>query len=123
MDDRTFPPSAYCPYFQRTLEMVGRRWTGAVLRSMFAGNERFSDIAASIPGISARLLAERLRELVDAGVVAPPGKNGGAYRLTRSGEDLREALSALERWSRDWAVPTGLREKEQPEAPRGLRPR
>jgi DNA-binding HxlR family transcriptional regulator len=98
-----FPPSVYCPYFQRTLELIGRRWTAAILRTLFAGKARFTDIESSIPGLSARLLSRRLSELVQAGLVeAPGGSRQGAYALTERGLDLRRALAELEEWNQRW---------------------
>ena len=61
-------PSAYCPVFQGAVELIGRRWSGAIIRSMLAGKVRFSDILGQIPGLSDRLLSERLRELEAEGI-------------------------------------------------------
>jgi DNA-binding HxlR family transcriptional regulator len=98
-----FPPSVYCPYFQRTLELIGRRWTAAILRTLFAGKARFTDIESSVPGLSARLLSRRLTELVQAGLVEEPsGARHGAYALTKRGLDLRAALAELEAWNQRW---------------------
>ena len=62
---------SYCPYFHHTIELIGRRWTGAVLLAMAAGRSNYSDIRDAIPGISDRLLSERLRELEVEGIVRP----------------------------------------------------
>ena len=56
-------PTAFCPLYHRAVELIGRRWTGAILRALLAGIERFSDLTAAIPGLSDRLLSERLKEL------------------------------------------------------------
>lgn len=102
-DQTTFPPTTYCPRFQNTFELIGRRWTATILRCLFAGDNRFSDILAAVPGLSARLLTERLRELIEAGIVTtPPDGTRGMYYLTDSGEDLREAFVALENWNDRW---------------------
>lgn len=107
MDDYAeFPDTAYCPYFQRTLELVGRRWTAAILRCLFAGDHRFSRILDAIPGLSARLLTERLHELAEADlVITPPDARRGSYYLTERGEDLREAFASLEAWNDRWVRP------------------
>jgi DNA-binding HxlR family transcriptional regulator len=60
---------AFCPYYHRAVELIGRRWTGAILRAMLFGVSRFSDLAATIPGISDRMLSERLKELEAEGLV------------------------------------------------------
>ena len=59
----------FCPYFHHAVELIGRRWTGAIVRAMLAGCCRFSDISEAIPGLSDRLLSERLKELEAADVV------------------------------------------------------
>ena len=63
------PLTAFCPNFHHAVEVIGRRWTGAILRAMLAGTERFSDLAATVPGLSDRLLSERLKELEAEGIV------------------------------------------------------
>ena len=53
----------FCAQYTRAIEIVGRRWTGVILRSLLVGSTRFSEILADIPGLSDRLLSERLKEL------------------------------------------------------------
>ena len=74
MDDRqrdecTVHLSAFCPSYHHAIELIGRRWTGAILRAMLSGEARFNDIASVVPGLSDRLLSERLKELEAAGLV------------------------------------------------------
>jgi DNA-binding HxlR family transcriptional regulator len=105
-DPQQFPDTPYCPYFQRTLELIGRRWTAAILRCLFAGDHRFSQILGAIPGLSARLLTERLHELIAADLVMTPTDGPrGTYYLTERGEDLREAFASLEAWNDRWVRP------------------
>ena len=100
-----FPDSAYCPYFQATIELIGKRWTASILRALFSGATRFTDIARAVPGLSHRLLTERLNELVDAGLVTVvPGIKHGTYRLTDKGEDLRGIFQQLEAWNTLWVA-------------------
>ena len=61
--------SAYCPIFQEGVELIGRRWTGSIVRSLLAGSTRFGEILSQVPGLSDRLLSERLRELEAAHIV------------------------------------------------------
>lgn len=98
-----FPHNPYCPNFQQAIELIGRRWTASILRALFASAERFTDIAQTIPGLSHRLLTERLDELTEAGLVTiEPGIKHGTYRLTERGEDLRRIFSELEDWNARW---------------------
>lgn len=98
-----FPDSPYCAAFQTTLELLGRRWTAAIMRALFAGPVRFNEVARLIPGISHRLLTERLAELQQAGLVER--REDGAtqlYRLSEQGCDLRRIFEAVEAWNRRW---------------------
>jgi DNA-binding HxlR family transcriptional regulator len=99
----------FCPRFHRAVELVGRRWTGAIIRLLLLGPQRFSELAAAVPGISDRLLAERLRELEAAGIVrrmvddGPPVRVG--YVLTESGAELEPTVRALATWAERWIAP------------------
>lgn len=98
-----FPDSAYCLYFQATLELIGRRWTGAILRPLFAGEARFSEIAGVVPDLSHRLLTERLTELQEAQVVErDTGGGAPVYRLTERGRDLQAVFAEIEAWNARW---------------------
>ncbi|HEY7296099.1 MAG TPA: helix-turn-helix domain-containing protein, partial [Dehalococcoidia bacterium] len=90
--DEVAPTSAFCPYFHRAVELIGRRWTGAILRAMLGGVVRFSDLTHTIPGLSDRMLSERLKELEAEGIVArsviPETPVRIEYRLTAKGRAL-----------------------------------
>lgn len=86
-----------------TIELVGKRWTGAILRTLFAGCHRFGEIVDAVPGLSHRLLSERLEDLETAGVVAATVAEGRPlYSLTDRGHDLKDALAAFEAWNNRW---------------------
>ena len=97
---------AFCPKFHRAVELVGRRWTGVIVRSMMHGAIRFSDISAAIPGLSDRLLSERLKELEAQGVVArqvyPETPVRIEYRLTEKGASLLATVEAIAAWAEQW---------------------
>src|SRR4051812_21426014 len=97
---------AFCPLYQRAIELIGGRWTGSIVRSMLAGVYRFSDLAGSIPGLSDRMLAERLRELESQGlvtrVVVPEMPVRVEYRLTSRGEALSGVIEAIVAWLDQW---------------------
>ena len=98
--------TAFCPRFHHTVELIGRRWTGAILRAMLAGSVRFSEIAATVPGLSDRLLSERLKELEAEGVVNrevfPETPVRIEYHLTEKGRALAPAIEALSAWAEQW---------------------
>lgn len=100
---RQRPP--VCQRYQRAAELVGRRWSAAVIRAALEGPVRFTEIRTSVPGLSARLLAERLRELELAGVVERHERvEAGVveYRLTPKGAALIRVVRELEAWVDDW---------------------
>lgn len=102
---QTFPHSAYCPIFQSSLELLGSRWTAAILRVLFDAPMRFTDILETVPRLSSRLLAQRLDELVDATLVERrDDRPHPTYALTDKGRDLRAAFQELERWNHRWAT-------------------
>jgi len=99
-----FPEGDYCPVFQHTMELIGRRWTASILRALFAGKERFTDVAHTVPGLSHRLLTERLEELTSAGLITiEPGTKHGTYHLTEKGRDLGPLFHELEEWNARWS--------------------
>src|SRR5665213_3893540 len=98
---------ACCPYYHRAVELVGRRWTGAILEILMqGGSQRFSTIAAAVPDLSDRMLSDRLKELESYALVdrtvfpGPPVRV--QYALTLKGQDLAPALNELKRWARNW---------------------
>lgn len=98
-----------CPRFHRAVELIGRRWTGAIIRILLPGPRRFNELLAAIPGISDRLLTERLRELEGAEIIRREVQASApvrvVYELTCRGRELREPLDALGRWAERWIGP------------------
>ena len=95
-----------CPLYHEAVELVGRRWTGAILRVLMDGPLRFSEIAQSVPELSDRLLSERMKELERRGMVTRRVISGPPlrveYSLSEMGRALEPALSELERWANRW---------------------
>jgi len=100
------PISAFCPRFHYAIELIGRRWMGPVLRTLFSGPHRFNEILASIPGLSDRLLTERLRELEREGlierVVHPGPPIRAEYALTEPGRSLEDVIRSVGDWAERW---------------------
>src|SRR2546428_2527564 len=101
--------SGFCPVYHRAVELVGRRWTGAIIRALCGGPQRFNELLATIPGLSDRLLAERLRELEREGIVRPTVSAGPPvrveYALTERGAQLEPAIRAIAEWAERWLLP------------------
>lgn len=101
--------SAFCPNYHRAVELIGRRWTGVILRAMLSGEARFSDIAAAVPGLSDRLLSERLKELEAEGIVmrtvVPSTPVQVNYALTSKGLALSDVVAAISAWAEHWLSP------------------
>jgi DNA-binding HxlR family transcriptional regulator len=95
-----------CPLYHEAVELVGRRWTGAILQVLMDGPRRFSEVAQAIPELSDRLLSERMKELEARGIVERNVHSGPPlrveYQLSRMGRELEPALSELERWAQRW---------------------
>jgi DNA-binding HxlR family transcriptional regulator len=104
--DRGIADSRFCPRFHHAVELIGRRWSGAIINAMLSGPQCFNELLATIPGLSDRLLTERLREFESEGLVrrtvlaGPPVRV--SYELTRSGRDLKPVIEALGRWAEKW---------------------
>ena len=94
----------FCPV-AKAAEVFGDRWTPIIMRELCFGTRGFGDLLGAAPLISRTVLAQRLKELADAGVVhiesKPKGK-GHLYRLTRAGEDFRPIVELLSVWGQRW---------------------
>lgn len=102
-----------CPRYHRAVEIIGRRWSGAILRVMLDGATRFSEVKHAIPDITDKMLSERLKELEAEGLVrrevhaSTPVRID--YHLTPMGEALRPVLGGIGAWAREWlAVPEAV---------------
>jgi DNA-binding HxlR family transcriptional regulator len=107
-----------CARFHRAVELIGGRWTGAVIRLLLNGRMRFAELRSAIPDISDRMLSERLRELEAEGIVArivvPETPVRVEYELTEKGRALEHALAAVGKWAERWV--TEAKPARQPEA-------
>jgi DNA-binding HxlR family transcriptional regulator len=100
--------SRFCPRFHHAVELIGRRWSGAILNAMLPGPQCFNELLAIVPGLSDRLLTERLRELEAEGLVrrnvlpGPPVRV--SYEMTEAGKDLAPVIRALGKWAERWVT-------------------
>jgi DNA-binding HxlR family transcriptional regulator len=99
--------TSFCPAYHRAVELIGRRWTGAILRALLADVCRFNELAAAVPGLSDRMLAERLRELESEGLVVrkviPSSPVRVEYNLTDKGRALESVVRAVAGWAETWS--------------------
>ena len=95
----------------RALDVVGERWSLLIVRELLLGPKRFADLRSGLPGVSANVLSQRLRELEAAGLVRrvslPPPVGSRVYELTECGLELEPVLVALGRFGRDVPFPDG----------------
>jgi DNA-binding HxlR family transcriptional regulator len=103
------PPGevACCPHLHEAVELIGKRWTGAIIVVLIeAGPLRFSEIAQAIPQLSDRLLSERMKELEARGIVErrvlPETPARVEYAVTDMGRELAPTLKQLKSWSHRW---------------------
>ena len=100
-------PRHVCPHYHAAVELIGRRWTGAILYALAdEGPLRFAELKEAVPGMSDRLLSTRLKELEGAGLVRREVQEGPrvhvSYELTAKGESLKPVLGAVKKWARQW---------------------
>jgi DNA-binding HxlR family transcriptional regulator len=106
----------FCPVAVAS-EIFAERWTPLILRELFSGSRRFNEVRSGMPLISRTLLAQRLRELEDVGVIESrplPGGRGREYRLTAAGEEFRAVVERLGEWGQRHAVQQFARENLDP---------
>ena len=98
--------SGLCPRFHKAIELIGGRWTGAVVRLLMGGRARFAELRDGIPEISDRMLSGRLRELEAEGIierhVIPDPPIRVEYELTQKGKELQRSLEAIGHWAERW---------------------
>ena len=94
----------FCPV-AKAAEIFAERWTPLVLRELLAGSHRFSELQRGVPLMSRTLLARRLRELEDTGVIQRIPKSSGRgaeYYLTAAGQELQQVIERLGEWGQRW---------------------
>jgi DNA-binding HxlR family transcriptional regulator len=99
-------PPALCAKFHRASELIGRRWTGAIIFVLMESRCRFATLRAAIPDITDRMLSERLSELEHEGIVertvVPETPVRVEYALTKKGRELASAIDAIGDWAKKW---------------------
>ncbi len=97
---------ACCGKYHSAVELIGKRWTGAILFVLMDGPLRFSEVKLLVPDLSDRLLSERLKELESVEIVERrvEDRNGVRvqYALTAKGAALEPVVRSLKGWARSW---------------------
>ncbi|MFW2489801.1 winged helix-turn-helix transcriptional regulator [Clostridium chromiireducens] len=95
-----------CPRFENAFELLGKRWTGLIIRTLLNGQNRFSDIEDAIPNMSARMLTERFKELEKEGIILrkvyPETPVRIEYELTEKGRALQSVMDEIQKWAEKW---------------------
>src|SRR3990167_252462 len=105
-----------CPRYEQAVQILGKRWTTMIVRTLLPRPRRFSDMTAIIDGLSDRLLSERLKELEACGIVErrvfaeTPVRI--EYALTAKGLELDQVVEAIQKWADCWTPDVGTRNKE-----------
>lgn len=98
-----------CPKFESAFQLLGKRWTGLIVRVLLDGPKRFKDISALIPNVSDKVLAERFKELEAAGIllrnVYPETPVRIEYSLTEKGRMLKSSMDEVQKWAEIFMIP------------------
>lgn len=104
----SLPVPQVCSRFHKAVELIGGRWTGAIIQALIPGRTRYASIRAAIPEISDRMLSDRLRVLEEEGVIArsvvPATPVRVEYELTEKGRALEPALLEIGKWAESWVT-------------------
>ena len=110
-------PPELCAQFHRAAELIGRRWTGAIIFVLLGADCRFATLRAAIPDITDRMLSERLQELEQEGIVQrtvfPETPVRVEYALTKKGRALGVAFDAIADWAHKYGAPAAAAKPRQ----------
>lgn len=100
---------AMCPRYHQAIELIGARWSGAILRALLEGRSRYVEIKVVIPGLSDTMLAQRLRELEHHDILERSVQSSSPvrveYHLTDKGRALAPVVEAVAEWAERWIGP------------------
>ncbi|OXS53146.1 transcriptional regulator [Cohnella sp. CIP 111063] len=98
--------SKMCPKYELAAELLGKKWTGLIIRVLLGGPKRFKDIKEQIPEMSDKMLTDRMKELEAAGIltrtVYPEMPVRIEYELTEKGRHLEEVIQSIQHWGETW---------------------
>lgn len=112
------PTLALCTPFHHAIELIGRRWTGAIISLLLQTRCRYATLRDAIPDITDRMLSERLQELESEGIVErtviPETPVRVEYSLTKKGRALATAVEAISDWAHKWGAAPAAEAKQKP---------
>jgi len=98
--------SKMCPKYESAAELLGKKWTGLIIRVLLGGPKRFKDMKEQIPEMSDKMLTDRMKELEAAGIltrtVYPEMPVRIEYELTEKGKELEEVIHSIQDWGEKW---------------------
>jgi DNA-binding HxlR family transcriptional regulator len=96
-----------CKAFQTAIEVLGRPWTAMILTALQVGPRRFGELEEGAPGLGAKILSARLKDLEARGLIERQVEPGPpvrvAYELTKQGRAFNQVAEAIQRWGRELA--------------------
>jgi DNA-binding HxlR family transcriptional regulator len=96
-----------CPKYEASIDIIGKKWTGLIVRVLMDGPKRFRDLKDQIPNVSDKMLTDRMKELERLGIVIrrvyPETPVLIEYELTEKGKALEEVIEAIQKWGEHWA--------------------
>lgn len=98
--------SKMCPKYEHAAELLGKKWTGLIVRVLMGGPKRFKDMKEQIPDMSDKMLTDRMKELESSGLVKrtvyPEMPVRIEYELTDKGRDLEDVIMSIQNWGEKW---------------------
>jgi DNA-binding HxlR family transcriptional regulator len=99
--------SRMCPKYETSIDIIGKRWTGLIVRVLMDGPKRFKELKDQIPSVSDKMLTDRMKELERLNIVVrhvyPETPVRIEYELTPKGKALQDVIEAIQAWGEKWA--------------------
>ena len=98
--------STMCPKYESAIELLGKKWTGLIIRVLLGGPKRFKELKEQIPEMSDKMLTDRMKELESLGIlkrtVYPEMPVRIEYELTDRGADQEQVILSIQNWGERW---------------------
>ncbi|GLX65879.1 winged helix-turn-helix transcriptional regulator [Paenibacillus glycanilyticus] len=98
--------STMCPKYEAAADILGKKWTGLIIRVMLGGPKRFKEIKEQIPEMSDKMLTDRMKELESQSIVKrtvyPEMPVRIEYELTPKGHELQPVIESIQNWGEHW---------------------